>query len=56
MFGSVEVTCDSIHSSDGAMGQKGVKKTRPQVTERKWDRLDKKKAVVSCNRSKGGDE
>ena len=32
MFGSVEVTCDPIHSSDGEVWQKGVKRTRPQVT------------------------
>lgn len=56
MFGPVEVTCDPMHSSDRVVGQKGVKRTRPQVTERKWHRLDKKKAVLSCNRSKGGDE
>lgn len=54
MFGSVEVTCDPMHSSDGEVRQKGVKRTRSQVTERKWDRLDKKKAAFSVIRIREG--
>ena len=35
----MKVTGDPMHNSDGDTGQKGVKRTRSQVTERKWDRL-----------------